>query len=245
MRKLVAAVACRAGGSRLYGKPLQNLDIEKRQTVIDHLIELLQTEPSISKIVLGVSEGPENEPFHLIARRHGIESIEGDREDVLMRLIQCGEKAGATDTFRITSESPFPYYEAIPDAWRRHQVNGNDMTQVVDVPDGSGFEIHRLAALKASHERGDTRHRSEHCSLYIREHPEDFQIETLDPPSFLRRKDLRLTIDFPEDLILCRGVYDRFRLKVPKIPLAGIIEFLDARPDLVELTRPYVASPPI
>ena len=29
MRKLVAALACRINGSRLYGKPLQNLDIEK------------------------------------------------------------------------------------------------------------------------------------------------------------------------------------------------------------------------
>ena len=29
MRKLVAALACRNKGSRLYGKPLQNLDIDK------------------------------------------------------------------------------------------------------------------------------------------------------------------------------------------------------------------------
>ena len=64
MKKLVAALACRAGGSRLYGKPLQNLDVERNLTVLDHMIQLVQTESSIAEVVLGVSEGPENEPFH-------------------------------------------------------------------------------------------------------------------------------------------------------------------------------------
>ena len=37
-RRLVAALACRAGGSRLYGKPLQNLSLEPNLTVIEHMI---------------------------------------------------------------------------------------------------------------------------------------------------------------------------------------------------------------
>ncbi len=30
MRKLVACLACRNEGTRLYGKPLQNLDVKKK-----------------------------------------------------------------------------------------------------------------------------------------------------------------------------------------------------------------------
>ena len=42
-RKLVAAIACRNNGSRLYGKPLQNLDVIKKITFGD----LIAHQPSL------------------------------------------------------------------------------------------------------------------------------------------------------------------------------------------------------
>src|SRR5438477_367708 len=110
-RRLVGALACRAGGSRLYGKPLQNLDFERRITVLDHIIDLLATVPVIQEIVIGAAVGSENEPFHEMARKRGMKSIHGDQIDVLHRLILCGEAGQATDVFRVTTESPFIYFE--------------------------------------------------------------------------------------------------------------------------------------
>ena len=241
MRTLVAALACRAGGSRLYGKPLHNLDIEQRITVLDYQIAFLRTQPEIADIVIGVAEGLENDPFHRIARRHGLASIVGDETDVLMRLIQCGEARDASDVFRITTESPFIYFEPIPDAWRRHVAHGNDVTSVSGVPDGPGFEILALDALRRSHRLGDSRHRSELVTLYIREHQDDFKVETLEAPPDVNRMDVRLTIDYPEDLVVCRRIYERFKAEAPRIPLAEIVEFWDANPDLAALVKPYVA----
>jgi spore coat polysaccharide biosynthesis protein SpsF len=239
MRKLVAALACRAGGSRLYGKPLQLLDIEGRLTVLEYMLGWLHEEPSVNEVVLGVAEGAENEPFHAIARRHGLRSIRGDETDVLMRLIQCADATDGTDVLRLTTESPFTYFEAIADAWARHGAVDNDLTTVGDLPDGASFEVIRAAALRRAHERGDARHRSELCSLYIREHPQDFRIDVLDPPDDLRRPDLRLTIDYPEDLVLCRRVYEEFRPLAPRIPLRAILAFLESHPDVYALVAPY------
>ena len=36
-RRLVAALACRNSGSRLFGKPLQNLDVECNYSILDNL----------------------------------------------------------------------------------------------------------------------------------------------------------------------------------------------------------------
>ena len=66
-RKLVAAIACRNSGSRLYGKPLQNLDVKNGVRIIDNIIDNLNSINCIDSIVLGVSEGTENEIFKLIA----------------------------------------------------------------------------------------------------------------------------------------------------------------------------------
>lgn len=236
MRRLVAALACRAHGTRLYGKPLQPLDVEQQIAVIEYMIEFVKSEPTIDAVVLGVAAGEENEPFHAIAKRHGITSVRGDVDDVLQRLIACGRAGGGTDVFRITTESPFIYFEPIPDAWRRHVAHGNDVTALAGVPDGPGFEMIRLDALEASHERGGP---AEHVTQYIRDHQEEFTVETIEATPPVNRMDIRLTIDYPEDLVLCRRVYAEFKALAPRIPLSNIIEFVDAHPDLKRLVEPY------
>lgn len=240
MRRLVGAFACRIAGSRLYGKPLQLLDIERGVSVLDHMIALARTEPSIAEVVLGVAEGAGNEAFVEVARRLGLKCIRGSEKDVLHRLILCGEAGGATDVFRVTTESPYFYYDMIAEVWKRHVDNGNDVTVIDGLPEGSHFEIYSLDALRRSHERGDSRHRSELCSLYVREHREEFRVEVLPIPPSLERMDLRLTIDYPEDLVLCRAVYEKFRALAPRIPLEDIVAFLDGSPALRALVAPFI-----
>lgn len=241
-RRLVAAVACRMEGSRLYGKPLQNLDTKVPVSVLAHIVAVLRTFPCIEATVLGISEGPANEAFTAFAAQAGLPHIRGDQRDVLGRLVQCGQSAGATDIFRVTSESPFCYTDAIEEVWRSHVAHNNDVTVIDDVPDGCHFEIYKLSALEASHQRGSDKHRSEYCNLYIREHRDEFQVEVIPVPDVIRRGDLRLTVDYPEDLIVCREVYGHLKQHAPRIPLTEIIRFLDGRPDLTALTAPYASS---
>lgn len=239
-RKLVAALACRSGGTRLYGKPLQNLDVKAGVTILDHMVALLRTVPAISETVLGISEGDENLAYVHVARKHGLAHIIGDQRDVLQRLLQCAAKAHATDVFRVTTESPFFHYELIDEAWRRHVAAGNDVTTCDGLPEGSHFEIYTVEALQRSWDRGNERHRSEGCSRYIREHRADFQVEVLPIPKELERLDLRLTVDWPEDLVLCRRVYEHHKDLAPRIPVASIVDFLDRNPALKALVQPYV-----
>lgn len=240
MRKLVACLACRNNGSRLYGKPLQNLDVEEGLTVLDYIISSMKVYPGVADIVLGISEGVDNICFIDVAQKHNIKYIVGDENDVLSRLIQCCEAAEGTDIFRVTTESPFMYFEAIETAWRLHVENNCDFSMLDNMPDGSGIEIIRLEAYKHSWEHGDSRHRSEMCSLYIRENKEKFKIQNIEAPEEMKRMDIRLTIDYPEDLILCRAVYKKFKEKRPLIPLADIISFLDSNPFYKQLVSPYV-----
>jgi len=240
MRRLIAALACRNEGSRLYGKPLQNLDIKRGITILDHMVELIRTIPVIEGIVLGVSEGSANVPFIEYAGKKDIGHIVGSEEDVLHRLILCAIEGNGTDVFRVTTESPFFYFEKIEEAWKKHIAADNDVTTIDGLPEGSHFEIYTLEALKKSHNSGDERHRSEFCSLYIREHRSEFKVEVLPIPKEVERLDLRLTVDYPEDLVLCRAVYDHLRHIAPRIPLAEIVMFLDSRSELAELVKGYV-----
>lgn len=238
-RRLVAAIACRNQGSRLYGKPIQNLDVERGIRILDNIVDCLRTLPCIDEIVLGISEGVENEIFTHIADAKGLRYVVGDQVDVLSRLVRCGQLAGATDIFRVTSESPFLYFEPVEELWQRHQSEQADATFMDDVIDGCGFEIISLKALETSHTRGERKHRSELCTLYIREHHEAFKIIRTQPPRELIRKDLRLTVDNPEDLAVCRTVYGIFKDEAPRIRVSDIVKFLDKNPRLIELIAPF------
>ena len=238
-RKLVAALACRNQGSRLYGKPLQNLDVIESIRIIDLIIDGLNSLNCIDDIVLGISEGEDNEVFKTVAKERGIGYITGDQIDVLQRLILCGEKVNATDIFRVTSESPFLYYKAVENIWYKHCNKNNDATFFDDIIDGCGFEFIKLKALKKSHLLGDTKHKSELCTLYIREHMNEFKVEKVKAPEHLNRKDLRLTVDNPEDLVICRKIYKHLKYQRPQISLEDIIIYLDENPHLKNLTYPF------
>lgn len=238
-RRLVAAIACRNQGTRLYGKPIQNLDIKEGIRIIDNIVACLKSIDCISDIVLGISEGVENEIFIAIAKEKGLQFIVGDQCDVLSRLVQCGKLSEATDIFRVTSESPFLHFESVKPLWQIHQEELADATFLDDVIDGCGFEIITLKALEDSHVNGLRKHRSELCSLYIREHQNKFKIIKPTPPLELVRKDLRLTVDNPEDLVVCRAVYGALKKYAPKIPVLEIIKFLDANPELINFTSQY------
>lgn len=241
-RCLVAAIACRNQGSRLYGKPIQNLDVDKGIRIIDNIVDCLKSIPCIDEIILGISEGIENEVFKYIAEQKGLRYVVGDQIDVLSRLIKCGQLGNASDIFRVTSESPFLCFDFVEELWDRHKEEGADATFFDDVIDGCGFELIGLRALEESHAKGDNRHRSELCTLYIREHHQSFKIIRPKIPEELNRKDLRLTVDNPEDLAVCRIVYGAFKERAPKIPVVEIIEFLDKNPKLKELVAHFTET---
>jgi len=242
-RRLVAALACRNNGTRLYGKPMQMLTNEV--TILDQIIHAIKRFPVIDEIVLGISEGVANTPFVDVAHAHQVAYIYGDPEDVLMRLIQCGRMGGATDVFRVTTECPWFSYDLLEPVWKQHVANGNDITVCDRLPEGLHFEIYTLEALERSHRKGDVADRSEHCSNYPRKHPKEFKIEVVLPPKELQRMDMRVTVDYPEDLILCREITKACSDSMPLVSVAEIVWFLDSRPDLKQLVASFVVPKPL
>ncbi len=243
MRRLAAALACRNNGLRLFGKPLQ--PILDQTTILDQIVASLKGLPEIDAIVLGVSEGTVNTVYADVARAHGIGHIFGDAQDVLMRLIQCGRAADATDVFRVTTECPWFAWEMLEAVWAAHRENGNDITVSDRLPEGLNFEIYSLAALERAHEQGSRVDRSEFCSNYPRTHPDEFRAQVFLPPAEWRRGDLRITVDYPEDLIVARAIARACADTMPLVPTGRIIEFLDGDETLKRLVAPYVDPQPL
>lgn len=225
--KIVATIACRNNSRRLYAKPLQLL---QERTVLDFLMMQLQAQKEIDDVVLAISEMPGNEAFIAYAKEKNIKYVTGDDRDVLGRLIKACELVNGNVVFRITSESPFPYLEGLPFAREKFQKEKSDYLSYSKLPDGCNFELINLEALKTSHKNGEYRHRSELCTLYINENKDKFKLTILEIDKNLERPNYRLTIDFPEDLILCRRVVNALGGDNRYLPYKEIIKFLDDHP---------------
>jgi spore coat polysaccharide biosynthesis protein SpsF (cytidylyltransferase family) len=219
--------------------------IAEQTSILDQIIAAIKATRIVDEIVLGISEGGPNLTFIDVAHQHEVSFILGDPVDVLFRLVQCGRAGKATDVFRVTTECPWFAYDMLPDLWRAHVSHGNDITVTDRLPEGLNFEIYSLESLERAHARGSNRDRSEFCSNYPRMHPEEFQIEVFSPSPQLQRLDLRVTVDYPEDLILAREIAKAHASKMPLVMPSDIIQFLDSRPDLRALVQPYVDPHPL
>lgn len=241
-KDLVAVLAVRNAGSRLYGKPIQNIDIEDGISILDVIIKTLKNQKEVDDIVLAIAEGVENQNYIDIANKNSLKYVVGSEKDVLKRLLLGAKKVNAKNILRITSESPFPYLKPLKNCFQRFKEESLDALFYDNIIDGCGFEIISYQALKKSHEKGDEKHRSEFCTLYLRENIADFKILKVEPQKEFQRFDLRFTVDYPEDLIVCRNVYTKFKNSLDKFPLLEMINFLDNNKNLKELIYPYTES---
>jgi N,N'-diacetyllegionaminate synthase len=230
--KIAAVIACRVESNRLFGKPIQNLS---NFTILDFLINQIKTSNKISEIVLAISENQGNQIFIDYAKKNNLKFVIGDDRDVLQRLIRGAELVDANIIFRVTSENPFIYWEGIDTLIKNHIKEKSEFSFVDNLPIGSGYEIINLNSLKKSHNLGNKRHRSELCSLYIYEHQKDFKIFRLQPSNELKKPNLRLTVDTPEDLLVARKIYENLGNDMKPIPLKKIVNFLEKYPNIIKI----------
>jgi spore coat polysaccharide biosynthesis protein SpsF len=234
--KVVAALACRVQSKRLYAKPLQFIDIDNEVTILEYLVGSLKECGSIDEIVLAISEGVENKPFELLADKMGLQYVIGPEIDVQQRLIMAGDKAKGDIVYRITTENPFVYMDNFDEILDSHVKNKASLTIIEGLPEGTYYELIDLNALKKAHDEGEERHRSELCTLYMAENPDKFYLQRLRTGSEkLQRPDIRLTVDYPEDLIVVREVYKALKKEGGYIKIEDIIDYLDKHPTLKEV----------
>jgi spore coat polysaccharide biosynthesis protein SpsF len=240
-RRLVAVLPCRCDSTRLWGKPLQPL--MPGLPIVAYLAQSLRQFACIADVRLAIAHGPGADALSALAERTRLDYLLGSEQDVLGRVIATARQAGASDVLRKTSEDPFFDISMLEPAWKCHLEQSNDVTALDLTPEGTAFEIFTLAALERCHELGDVEDR-EHIANYARFHQEQFAVEVLHPQPACRRLDLRLTVDNPEDLILCRAVFREMGGAERLIALHEIVDFLDAHPRLTELVRPFVENRP-
>ncbi|HZM48860.1 MAG TPA: NTP transferase domain-containing protein, partial [Vicinamibacteria bacterium] len=201
-------VSARMASSRCPGKALAPL---AARPLLEVLLDRMAGVRGVDGVVLATSVNAENDPLVETARRAGFEVFRGDEDDVLRRHVDGARALGADHVVRVTGDNPLTDVETIEILVARHLREGADYTYVPGDALLMGIlaEVISHDALERSWERGNARHRSELMTLYIKEHPEEFKVVTVELPAGLYRPEYRLTVDEPEDVRLMQEIFGR------------------------------------
>ncbi|HVR72444.1 MAG TPA: glycosyltransferase family protein [Vicinamibacteria bacterium] len=232
--RVVGIVSARMASARYPGKALVPL---AGRPLLEVLLERVASCPVLDSVALATSARAENAPLGAIAQRMGISVFRGDDDDVLRRHVDCARHMAADHVVRVTGDNPLTDLETLERLVERHLETGAEYTYVPGDALLMGIlpEVIARGALERSWERGEARHRSELVTLYIKEHPREFRIATMDLPPGLYRPRYRLTVDEAEDVRLMQSLFERLAAPGRIVTTREAIALLDAQPELAEI----------
>ncbi len=200
--KVIAIIQARLGSSRL---PLKSLLCLRDIPVIDWLTQRLARSTRVDGILVAVPDTALDVVLLEHLHRRHIPCMTGPENDVLERYRLAAQQADAGLVVRVCADNPLIWGTAV-DRLVDFYMQGtwdyayNHIPRNNLWPDGLGAEIISRELLEYMAAKANTQAQREHCCNYIWDHQAEFRIGTFDPEEeWLRRPDLKLDMDSPED----------------------------------------------
>ena len=226
-------LSARNKSTRLKGKELIPI---KGRAAIELLIERLKTVTLANLLVLCTSTHPDDNVLCDLARRWGIKVFRGDPEDKLMRYHAAAVRYGVEFAVVVDGDDLLcdpPHIDAII---RAYSETGADFITVAGLPLGcTGFGVSRAALERVCELKAETD--TEVWGPYFTETGlfRTLELPVLDPR--LQRPDLRMTLDYPEDLRFFVTVFERLYEPGYVFSLREVIDLIEREPWIGEINR--------
>lgn len=231
-----AIVQARMGSSRLPGKVLADLG---GIPVLEWVVRRAEKSAVVDAVVIATTVGDEDTAVADLGRSLGCEIVRGPVEDVLARYVQATKTVEAETLVRVTGDCPLIGPDVIdlvvnclrsddldycttrlPPPHPRSYPLGQDAEAITA---SCLFYVDRVAS--APYER-------EHVTPFIYKRGVEFRWRLVQTRQSY--PDVRLTVDYPEDLALLRRIVTEFEI-TPETPWESVARRLSQRPDLTEI----------
>jgi spore coat polysaccharide biosynthesis protein SpsF len=233
-------ITARLKSTRLPGKVLLPLS---GQPMLAAMIRRLRTQPFYDRMAICTSDLAADDPLAELAESVGEDCFRGDPADVLRRIRDASHAHDVDTIVSATADNPL-----VDPGWARrlveyHLKNSADYGRISGLPFGTFcYTLSRSALDKACEikEAEDT----EVWGGYFTE-TGLFRTVTLevDDPA-VRRPDIRLTVDMPEDYELMTRIFAALDRPGKTFSLADVVRFLDDNPDIATLNRHITQQAP-
>ena len=224
-------IQARMGSTRFPRKVLQNINPTK--TVLEFLIDQLNYSKKIEKIIIATTLLDEDDEIEKICKKIGVRCFRGDAKNVLDRYYKCAKHFGTKNIMRITSDCPLVDPELVDQGIKKFDENKFDYVENSQgqFPHGVDYCIFRFNELENAWKNAKLPSEKEHVIPYIlkkidQERYFNFQSEK-------NYSKIRITLDYPEDLVLLQKVVSEINSQ--PIMLKDIITLFEKNPNLLKI----------
>ena len=247
----VAIVQARTTSARLPGKVLSDICGEP---VLARVLQRATASLEIDEVVLATTTNTSDDELILIAERLGIRWYRGSETDVLSRYSGAANESKAEVIVRLTADNPLLDPSLVDLVCSRliESIGTCDYasnTVVKSYPVGLNVEAFYLDTLMRLNRLALYAEEREHVTLALYRRLANL-FSRHDIVDTVDNSDLRLTLDYSEDLTVIREAYSALGLEHCNIPYAELIAWFRSHPEIANLnsvhsactTRPYPAG---
>jgi len=229
--KTAIFITVRNGSTRLPNKAL--LDIQGMST-IEYLIKRVKYSNQATHIILCTTKKKEDNSLVEIAEKNGILCFRGSEQDKLERWNGAAKKYGVEFFVTVDGDDTFCEPFLMDLAIEQYKRNKSDFIQDSGLITGSfcyGIKVKALNKVCEIKDTSDT----EMMWVYFTD-TDLFKVEALEGvPNNYYRKDIRMTLDYKEDLEFFRAVAKRALVSNGYLTLESIIKIIDKEPSIKEI----------
>ena len=194
-------IQARMQSARLPGKILLPIPIWKGKPLLLWIVEELKKSNYNSDIIIATSQNKENDVLESFCKKQGIGCFRGDEENVLSRFTGIVKDNGYSTVVRLTADNPIIDIDLLDRTISYHLENNSDYTKTEALPTGMNFEVMTGSALVEAEKSILTKSDKEHVTLFLR-NSNNYRKQTYNPETNTSLKNLRLTVDYPSDLLV-------------------------------------------
>lgn len=191
--------------------PNKILSIINGASVIEILIKKLKKVKNVNKIIVIIPNNKKNDTLYKKLSKSNVLIYRGSELNVLKRFYFAAKKFNVKNIIRITGDCPLIDIEIVNKLILKYFSKKYDYatnTLPPTFPDGLDVEIFSFKALEEAWHKAKSSYQKEHVTPYIRQIKKFKKFNMLNKTN---QKKIRLTLDWKEDLILLKKIFNYFK----------------------------------
>ncbi len=245
MKKATILIQARMSSTRLPKKVMLSVC---GKPLLYRMYDRVSKSQFANHVIIITSNRKEDDIIEDLCLSEGILYYRGHPTDLLERHYMAAKKFRAKAVVKIPSDCPLIDPKIIDRVIGYYLNNSNKFDYVSNLhpatyPDGNDVEIMSFDALEKAWICANKNYEREHTTPFIWENPKLFRIGNV---SWLPNLDYsfshRWTLDYEEDYILIRAIYQELYPKKPDFGFDDILELLENKPHLKNINAKHLGK---
>jgi len=243
--QLVLIIQARMHSTRFPNKVISDLG---GSPLIERILQRVKKIEKIGKIIIATTKRRDDDILVEIAKLNKVEVYRGSENDLVDRYYQAVKGKKVSHILRLPADNPIPDPTEYNRLINYHLNTDNDFSSNIcnfmmnGYPDGFGVEIFTVESLKRIWKKEKRKRFREHIALNFYDYEKgkknlkfNFKIGTVKCPKNISRPKLAFDVNYYEDYIFIKRIYEYFLPKKKNFTATDVIRWYDKKYSKKEL----------